>query len=288
MATQNFSVSSAHSNNTDFRTWGKALGDALKACSNLTQTADTGQIDWAAATRPTANLYGGYEIYRFNDALQSTTPVFIKIEYGTGSNASYPAIRVTIGTGSDGSGNLTGNSRMFTGVILTTVTSSTSTWNCYVSHDAGRLDVAMFVGSGTNMAFCFSLCRTRDDTGAMTDEGVDFVAAGNGTKFHQFVPREGTGGVYPEPASTNYQCAAPNTGTGTFGLDVGVYPVFPYRGYAGNPTGVAVFFQSDFTSNTIVSFSMYGAPWTYVAVGNINISGVNGNANAIGLMIRNE
>jgi hypothetical protein len=69
----------------------------------LVQTADTGQINWTTVLRPAINTYAGYEIWRFSDS-----SLFMKWEYGTGGNATNIAIRVQVGTGSNGSGTLTG------------------------------------------------------------------------------------------------------------------------------------------------------------------------------------
>lgn len=89
---------------------------ATAIASLLTKTADTGQINWPTVTwvGHNDNTVVGYEIYRFNDSLQSSAPLFIKIEYGTGnaldnSNAGrLISLWITIGKGSDGTGNLTG------------------------------------------------------------------------------------------------------------------------------------------------------------------------------------
>jgi hypothetical protein len=74
-------------------------------------TSDTGQLD--ISTLPSLGLssisYSGYKIYRMNDSLQATYPVYVKVEYGNGYQGLYcPGLRVSFGTGSDGAGNLTG------------------------------------------------------------------------------------------------------------------------------------------------------------------------------------
>jgi hypothetical protein len=43
-----------------------------------------------------------------NDSLQATKPVFIRIDFGSSYDASFPTIFITLGTGSDGAGNITG------------------------------------------------------------------------------------------------------------------------------------------------------------------------------------
>lgn len=101
---------SSFSTDAKFRTWGSAV-KALLAASGLVQTTDTGQIDWTTVTKPVAiQTLAGYEIWRFNDSLQTTDPIFIRIEYRSGGTASgnSPAMLVSAGTGSNGAGAITG------------------------------------------------------------------------------------------------------------------------------------------------------------------------------------
>jgi hypothetical protein len=86
------------------------------AAVGLVQTADTGQIDPSRAVNPRTTLtLIGYEIWRFDDALQATQPVFLKVAYYTGNPSTVFVIRLTVGLGSDGSGTLTTPSTEMTG-----------------------------------------------------------------------------------------------------------------------------------------------------------------------------
>jgi hypothetical protein len=80
----------------------------LDGCG-LVQTSDTGQLNPATATFPGSN-YGiaGYWIYRFNDTLQATAPIFIKVEPGRGDALNEPYIRISVGSATNGAGALTG------------------------------------------------------------------------------------------------------------------------------------------------------------------------------------
>ena len=92
---------------SNFRAWGAAVNN-LFSTAGLIQTADTGQINWSTVVRAAPYGIAGYEIWRFNDALQATTPIFFKISYGTGQNTQTLSAKIAVGSGSDGSGNLTG------------------------------------------------------------------------------------------------------------------------------------------------------------------------------------
>jgi hypothetical protein len=102
VTTKAWFFSIAHANDANFRAWGSDLSAAF-AEVGLVQTADTGQIDWATVTRPGISTAAGYEIWRYTDST-----VFMKIEYGTGTGAVTPGVWLTVGTGSNGSGTLTG------------------------------------------------------------------------------------------------------------------------------------------------------------------------------------
>ena len=107
MAVDARSILNYTSTDADFRTWAQSVHDMLIA-AGLVQTADTGQINFATATRPAANTAGGYGMYRFNDAEQATLPIFVRVSYGQGNYANLPAIGLTVGTATDGAGTLTG------------------------------------------------------------------------------------------------------------------------------------------------------------------------------------
>lgn len=96
-------------NSAGFQAWITEMTTELTAVG-LTQTADTGQINPATVALPgSANTIAGSQIWRFNDTLQATSPVFLKIEYGTGGAiTTVPLIILSIGQGSNGSGTLTG------------------------------------------------------------------------------------------------------------------------------------------------------------------------------------
>src|SRR4051812_25718504 len=87
-----------------FRTWAQGIHAQIVATGALTQTADTGQVNLTTATRPLANAFAGYEIFAFNDALQATAPLYLKVEYGVGATQDRPSLRVSAGSSTNGAG----------------------------------------------------------------------------------------------------------------------------------------------------------------------------------------
>lgn len=90
------------------------LHDALIAIG-LVQTSDTGQLaDFSGVTSDIpgrTDVYYGFRIYRFNDSLQSESPVFLRVQFECrGGTSAYswdiPNFGLRIGSGTDGAGNL--------------------------------------------------------------------------------------------------------------------------------------------------------------------------------------
>lgn len=108
MSTRTYNSYANNTSDAEFRAWTKEFSDNLQL-AGLTKTTDTGQINHLTVLRPAAaNGVAGYEIYRFNDALQATAPVFIKLEYGVAANVGMPMVWVTVGSSTSGTGVLNG------------------------------------------------------------------------------------------------------------------------------------------------------------------------------------
>jgi hypothetical protein len=183
MTTAIYSTAWSHTTDADFRAWGSALSAAMQTCG-LLQATDTGQINWVTVARPVGNnTVAGYEIYKFTDALQATSPVFIKLEYGTGStstNFGAPALWLTVGQGSNGAGTLTGvlTTRVQimcngTGQNARVISNNTQSFPTFVSFNGSFLGVALKIGglyngySGqTGGSTMFTVGRAVDNTGA--------------------------------------------------------------------------------------------------------------------------
>jgi hypothetical protein len=108
MGTQTFSAPIDHSSDAGFRAWATVLRDLLLTGGALEQTADTGQLNLTTATRPATTTDAAPMLFRFTDSLQATAPYVLAVYVGTGNVAGWPRIRVALGTGTNGSGALTG------------------------------------------------------------------------------------------------------------------------------------------------------------------------------------
>ena len=190
MTTASFSSVIDHTSDAGFRAWGQGVSTALTAVG-LTQAADTGQIDLTTVTRPGTTTAAGYQIWRFNDTLQGSAPIFIKLEYGTSNIATVPALWVTVATGSNGSGTLTGTTllaRTMTGLTNSAPASTVTAYPSYFCYSTtlSFLGWALKNGYNANGTFSvFMLGRSCDATGTPTGTGVTmFVGNSNSGNSH--------------------------------------------------------------------------------------------------------
>lgn len=211
MATDQRNLPAFFANDADFRAWGSGIAAQLAAIG-LVRTADTGQINWSTVTKPAAiNTAAGYEIWRFDDALQATKPVFIKIEYGVGGAVDRPSFWFTFGTQTNGAGTLGGQlsarnqsqsaGSKAAGVLLPS----------YCAGDASgfRLCTNMDAVSG-NHGMLLACERTREiNTGQVSDRSFFYILqAANGATVYRQIMNNG---------------ASPNqiTGMPAIGIDLG-------------------------------------------------------------------
>lgn len=169
MATTEWYAVIAHGSDAEFRVWGKSMSDALTAVGFI-KSADTGQINWATVSRAAVNTAAGYEIRYLNDSLHSTCPIFVKIEWGTDSQADRPQVWLTVATGSNGSGTLNGTTIYARAAIANTVSagSTTAEWAGAACMTTG----SMFLSFGT---------AASGSAGARVNFGIHRTCDANGT-----------------------------------------------------------------------------------------------------------
>lgn len=166
-----------HTGDVPFRTWITEVSNSWAAVG-LVQTADTGQINLATATRPSTNANAGYQIWRFNDTLQATKPIFIRIQYGTAYSAAVPRMQVIVGTGSDGAGNLTNPTAVFNITASATPTSTVTNYLSDFSCSEGFFGMAWKIGSTSSVGSFFAICRSVDSDGNPDATGFSVYAFG--------------------------------------------------------------------------------------------------------------
>lgn len=159
------------STDAQFRAYCQSISNTIVA-GGWVMTADTGQANFATMiSASVAYTAAGYNIFKMNDALQATAPCYIKLEYGCGSTTSTPGFWITVGTGSDGAGNLTGAG---TRCPTYPITNSAIAYPTRYSIDTNRLVIALWTG-WTTMFICVE--RMHDSNGADTALGMIYATA---------------------------------------------------------------------------------------------------------------
>lgn len=163
-----------HTSDATFRAWRDEFSDALDdiGLTNVYRNAT-----WASDSRPGTNTVVSSEVWAFSDPLQATAPVYIKFEYGTAAAVDRPGIYMTVGSGHDGSGTLTGLiSDQVQCIPNTAVTTATNfpTRACFargqfwISFKAGANASA---AAGGGLAFA-AVLRSVNSSGAPSADGI--------------------------------------------------------------------------------------------------------------------
>lgn len=251
----------------DYKTWGQGIGAQIAAVG-LVKTADTGQIDWAAlATPPIANAYVGYEIYRFNDSFQATKPVFIKIEYGAGANAFYPALRIQIATATNGAGVLGGQIGILRPTPSGAAKAAGLTHPSYCSGNASRLNLCTNVDpSSSNYTMLFFVERTKNSVGVDTGDGIVAHSQHPSSGLFQVIPFVGT---VPQSVTVNNALCTLIANTGglsTVGVDVVLSPTLAFLGKCLFASWCA-YTHADIGELAPFAMNHLGADHTYLPLG---------------------
>lgn len=277
------------SNATDaaFRIWVQELSDALTTVG-MTLTSDTGQVNISTATISSTN----YQIRTF----PGTSPLYLRIEYTFISSSTVPSIRYIIGTGSNGSGTLTGVVST-TAITGNTLLSTTVPYTTYISCSSLFFGIVFKAGATAtnndrgNSVSVFFACRSTTPTGV--GDGVGYTmyyattpfVAGAGTGANAFIvgfyriagPTPGT--VFQQPVAgstqaTSWFIPARVTSSITTTGDVQTYivwsnlpdivPLKQLCGYITSEIPTFTTFQNTTVGNT---------PATFLTLGNSSGSG---------------
>lgn len=250
-----------------FRTWIQKIQAGLLACG-LVQASDTGQIDSSTVTMPgTNNTSQGYEIWKFNDSLQATAPIYFKIEYGSATGSSTPSFWVTVGTGSDGAGTINGQAG--TRVHVAVNAASATNFSSLFCHVSGSFAMVVH-GAGTNspstghvLTFIIDRVPDTSGSGAFTNDIFWITGALNSGSAWQYIPRSGTIATRCLGSGTWPGWPGPNDNTSPIS-DKGFAPMLPYYGYPRQPPlGLCVVQLNDFAVDDTPTLTRYGTTRTY-------------------------
>lgn len=265
------------------RDWAQFVEDTLVTTGGWVVTSDTGQTAPASLSTPGGlNTKAGYRIYRMADTLQATSPVFMRLDYGSSPGAATtPAIWVTIGTGSSGTGTITGivfnGGAVANGTVFCSSGNTSLANNCYGSASTSRFNIAMFIQqTSATYEFVFTLERTKDSSGADTGDGLlmiwsDSVTGAGLLQASKYMIL--AGGTQPTTeAGLNYVLSVQNPTEAFAPGDVALGVVICIRGTAQQPgTNMMISASGDVSTLGSFSITLYGATRTYQNLGTLMI-----------------
>lgn len=284
---------------TENYNWIKRISDGLTAVG-LALTADTGQINLAgttvafgAGTPDETFRTSGYQIRKLTAS--GLPDIFFKFEYGVRRSASFPSsttantpsMRVTVGTVTDGAGNLSGVMQcpLYSnfGYSKDGYVAPTTQRPFYISSDGQNyltmlIDPAMVGGASSASAYCaFAMCVDRSvepTTGAYDGDGLvayqfnaePFSGELLGAYKHQ-VYNFGAGACYydnviPTQATNLFSTSSSGTSTTLFPVSVMLPKV------KGPAKSMLYCFKLDVAPGYVFSTTMYGATRSYISGGN--------------------
>lgn len=291
MATAAGTVNHEHTSDATFRVWAQALHAVITTF--LTDTAATGSVDLTTMSRPGTNAYAGFKVYRFNDALQASCPVFLKVEYGTGVFATNGEIRVTAGTAHDGSGTLTGTQVTTAARIFEIGGAASVTYQYYASGHSGRFSLGWGLNNdGLTTGQVLSLERTKDASGADDSTGIVLAFAGGGGNANQYRTHVLTpiGGM--PPSESRWMMPFAKAATSVYDAKAAPGLMIPFAGVALRPLiSWGMINATDYpVYGATIAVTVYGTSRTYIAIGSASrpnsvLDGVTVNAQNVGRLL---
>lgn len=254
----------------EIRAWATFVEDLLVTTGGWVHVTCTGETAPSALVAPNAtNQKKGFRVYRMDDALQSTRPVFMRLDFGSAGGNAIVGMWVTIGSSVDTATGTINGSVYYTSGATTQIganTSSATLTNHYGSADKNRVSLAMGVATSNIGHFLFTLERSKDANGNDTTDGLYMAqtqgADGGATRRWQYINLTGAGGQPPDETGFSYTIS--NNSPSSFNGTVGVALAIPYAGVALQP-GYNISFSKtgDFIAESQFTLTVYGRTITY-------------------------
>lgn len=171
MANSIFSIAPISSTDAEFRAWGSTLSAQLGAM--LTRVVTSGDINWATVAKPTGvSTFMGFEVYRFNDAAQTTHPLFFKFEYGSSpATATQISMRLTIAKTCDAAG-VVGGVLFGPTVISYSNSTNAASQTSYISSSDSHLALALCVPLTNTFGGGLIIERAVENNGSTNGDGL--------------------------------------------------------------------------------------------------------------------
>jgi hypothetical protein len=259
----------------DMRAWGQGISNALQTFGWV-KTADTGQLDWTTSGSVGQNTVLGYEVFRMNDALQATAPVFLRLQYGSNVNTQ-PRIVWQVGTGTNGAGTITGTATAAPSQALEMGGSSTTqAYTSYASGASDRFALALnahntgdpTTQTSSALGMALSIERTKDANGNNTAEGVCVYAHGQNLNTNNYEQTLSFVAGIASSASVVQPYALAGVASAIYQLDVSVFPHYPFLGkLLPAKTDLLSYMTADIAPLSQFQATIAGTARNYLALG---------------------
>ncbi len=240
--------------------------NAFLSCS-FTRMTVSGSVDdlTTLSTGSVSNTLRTFDIFAFNDSLQATHPLYIRVGYRTSlSNPSPPNYTFQMGTAYNSSGSLTGVST-FTEIADDQGPAATVQFNqpVYASGDGSYMTI--FIHAATNTAQFAVFERFYDTQGNVTGSGFHMVGVNNTPK--QIHSQAAYYGQTPPTRNTVVlPCILPTRANLFYNGSLLLGTVYPFIGKPLNPSPNILLGNSGTfaTPAQSVTYTMYGASKSYI------------------------
>jgi len=247
------------------------IEDLLVTTGGWVQVACTGEAVIASMTKSaSANTKSGFRVYRMADTLQSTSPLYMRLDYGTGSTAAVFGVwvslssSITTGTGAPAGSIYWNDTATSAPTLIAGATALVGTVDSRGAAGTGWACWRLFDNnSATTAHMMMSIERTKDSSGADTSAGFLWIWSTSGGSWVKslYIPAGGT----PPTAEAGLQVIMSTNNPSAVAGDVGLGVPIPIYGYARQPgLGLVTARSSDIAAAASVSFTFYGASHTYL------------------------
>ena len=251
--------------------------NAFLSCS-FVRTVQSGSIDNISTIIPrTTTGQITYDIFAFNDVLQSTSPLFIRIGYlQNGTTNANLTLSFQMGKAHNDSGSLTGidtlTQRNTSG--YTNVQTNISASSIYASGDGGYMTLAYMPEAAYGQLTVFE--RLYNSVGVPTGDGHHMIAMstdGNGFTMGRVIGSQmALNGKLPSAIELNaLPNSRPSRVPATYDGRLVLGLIYPMYGRPYNPTpNLLLGTSNDFPRlHQRQKYTVYGTERTYVALGSV-------------------
>lgn len=264
----------SNSTNANMRGWVGFIDSTLIA-GGWVNTTDTGQTAVASFVTPSSgNTAAGYRVYRMNDALQASAPVFLRLDFGSSYTPIYMGLWITLGPSTNGAGvvdrpffeSLASNSAT---ISANGVSDTLALPYSFGSADSSRVAVALACDEATNsgpyLLFCIE--RTYGADGLPNGDGVLLLYGDSGQNINRYFYLSYLAAPQPPVEQANARVETEYATSATSDR-VGVSVLFPwYLGLPRQPgTNVLIGRRGDWTESARINVEFYGAQHVYQAL----------------------